>query len=129
MCAVSISFPFDAHQQRKAGADALLEASFLSSQAASQSARMLDGYHHSSSSSSSSSSGGSDGSSLRDRLQLAAVDNDPIPSWLMRKYISYARKFVRPKLSADAKRVLGDFYLSLRKTSRSSGMRALRASF
>ena len=55
--------------------------------------------------------------SLVERLHLLPADNtDPIPPHVLRKYVAYARKFVRPVLSPAAKTVLGDFYLTLRKT-------------
>jgi DNA helicase MCM8 len=34
---------------------------------------------------------------LIERLHLPASENDPIPPWLFRKYIAYARKFVKPR--------------------------------
>lgn len=45
---------------------------------------------------------------------------DPIPHQLLRKYISYARKHVKPTLSIEAGEVLQEFYLSLRKNYKSS---------
>ena len=45
--------------------------------------------------------------SLSERLHLSAADNDPIPANLLRKFVAYARKFVKPRLSAEAKTVLG----------------------
>lgn len=39
---------------------------------------------------------------------------DTIPSCLLRKYISYARQYVHPKLSPEAAQTLQEFYLSLR---------------
>jgi DNA helicase MCM8 len=46
-------------------------------------------------------------------------DCDPIPHVLLRKYISYARKYVHPKLSPEAAKVLQEFYLELRKQRQS----------
>lgn len=40
---------------------------------------------------------------------------DIIPHPLLRKYIAYARKYVKPKLSPEAADVLQNFYLELRK--------------
>ena len=40
---------------------------------------------------------------------------DPIPHQLLRKYVSYARHYVHPTLSAEAAQVLQDFYLELRR--------------
>lgn len=39
---------------------------------------------------------------------------DPIPACLLRKYVSYARQYVRPTLSPEAAQTIQDFYLSLR---------------
>jgi hypothetical protein len=46
------------------------------------------------------------------RVMLQAVSS--APTWI-RRYIAYARKYVRPVLSDEAKRVLQTFYLELRK--------------
>ena len=44
--------------------------------------------------------------SLEDRLLLyTAADADPVPQQLLRKYIAYARAYVHPKLSDEAKQV------------------------
>uniref|UniRef100_A0A3Q2W356 DNA helicase MCM8 n=1 Tax=Haplochromis burtoni TaxID=8153 RepID=A0A3Q2W356_HAPBU len=52
---------------------------------------------------------------LSERLQIPAGQSiDPIPTCLLRKYISYARQYVRPKLSPEAAQTLQEFYLSLR---------------
>lgn len=40
-----------------------------------------------------------------------------IPPQLLRKYISYAQRFISPKLSPEAGQVLKDFYLSCRQNS------------
>ncbi|OMJ17570.1 DNA helicase MCM8 [Smittium culicis] len=53
--------------------------------------------------------------SLQKRLQLAPNESlDLIPKKLLRVYIAYARKYVHPKLSSEAKAVLQQFYLDLR---------------
>lgn len=55
---------------------------------------------------------------LSSRLKLSdeeAIDFDPIPPFLLRKYIIYAKEYCQPKLSVEAKQVLKDFYLNLRK--------------
>ncbi len=43
-----------------------------------------------------------------------------IPPELLRKYISYARRYVRPKLSEEAIKVLEDFFVEMRKMSSES---------
>jgi len=43
---------------------------------------------------------------------------DPV---LLRKYISYARRYVRPKLTEEAKKLIAEFYVETRKSSRGQG--------
>nr|CAD7462132.1 unnamed protein product [Timema tahoe] len=58
--------------------------------------------------------------SLRERLTLHSDDDlDPIPHQLLRKYVSYARKYVHPVLSPEAAAVLQQFYLDLRRQHQS----------
>ncbi|XP_054879379.1 DNA helicase MCM8 [Poeciliopsis prolifica] len=58
---------------------------------------------------------------LSERLQFPANELvDVIPTCLLRKYISYARQYVRPTLSPEAAKTLQDFYLSLRSQSHSA---------
>lgn len=52
--------------------------------------------------------------SLAKRLRHSTV-SDPLPPSLFRQYIAYAKAHVHPKLSDGAKRILQDFYLTLRK--------------
>ena len=57
---------------------------------------------------------------LSERLKVSSnEDFDPIPHVLLRKYIAYARKYVTPKLSSEAAKVIQDFYLELRKQRQS----------
>lgn len=51
---------------------------------------------------------------LKRQLEAYRCDN-PLPMQLMQRYIAYARQFSRPQLSAQAKQVLKDFYISLRQ--------------
>jgi DNA helicase MCM8 len=53
---------------------------------------------------------------LAARLLAHALDKDGhnLPLKLLKKYIAYARKYVKPKLSNEAALVLRDFYLELR---------------
>jgi DNA helicase MCM8 len=53
-------------------------------------------------------------SSLIGRMRERTV-SDPLPPSLFRQYIAYARAHVHPELSEGAKRVLQEFYLTLRK--------------
>uniref|UniRef100_A0A3Q2ZU07 DNA helicase MCM8 n=1 Tax=Kryptolebias marmoratus TaxID=37003 RepID=A0A3Q2ZU07_KRYMA len=58
---------------------------------------------------------------LSDRLQIPAGESvDLLPACLLRKYISYARQYVRPSLSPEAAQTLQDFYLSLRAQAHSA---------
>ncbi|XP_011304592.1 DNA helicase MCM8 [Fopius arisanus] len=50
---------------------------------------------------------------LRERLTLSS--DDLIPQSILRKYVSYARLYVKPRLSPDAANRLKDYYLSLRQ--------------
>ncbi|XP_041106487.1 DNA helicase MCM8 [Polyodon spathula] len=53
---------------------------------------------------------------LIERLKVLPGENcDPIPHQLLRKYVGYARHYVRPRLSDEAAQVLQKFYLELRK--------------
>ncbi|CAG2189986.1 MCM8 [Mytilus edulis] len=53
---------------------------------------------------------------LSDRLKTPRHEPfDPIPHQLLRKYIGYARKYIHPKISSEAAKVIQDFYLELRK--------------
>eukprot|EP00466_Bigelowiella_natans_P007098 jgi/Bigna1/45150/e_gw1.113.2.1 len=54
---------------------------------------------------------------LAERLALAEGDRrafDPLPPYLLRKYIAYARNYIHPRLDEASKQVLSDFYLKLR---------------
>eukprot|EP00946_MAST-07B_sp_MAST-7B-sp1_P005304 g5304.t1 len=53
---------------------------------------------------------------VEERLAAAAIEegHDLLPSSMLRKYIAYARRWVSPKLSEDAARILRKFYLELR---------------
>ena len=45
--------------------------------------------------------------SLIEKLKVGRKDNfDPVPPQLLRKYIQYARKYVQPKLSSEAAKIL-----------------------
>ena len=54
---------------------------------------------------------------LSERLKLRDPKGfDPLPHVLMRKYIGYARTYVKPRLSQEAADLLQEFYLSLRRS-------------
>ncbi|XP_076247127.1 DNA helicase MCM8-like isoform X2 [Calliopsis andreniformis] len=57
-----------------------------------------------------------DGSSLRSRLASSVNENiSALPQSVLQKYISYARRYVKPKLTKEAAAMLQDYYLELRK--------------
>lgn len=54
--------------------------------------------------------------SLLERLRIFSNEEiDPIPPSLLRKYISYARTYSKPKLTKEAAELLQNFYMQLRK--------------
>jgi len=60
---------------------------------------------------------------LSDHILKAHMVNEQkpaVPPSLLRKYISYARRYVSPSLSEDAANVLQDFFLKMREKSVSS---------
>ncbi len=62
---------------------------------------------------------------LRVHKEIELVKPD-IPAHLLRKYISYARRYVRPKLTDEAIKLLQEFFVEMRKVSEareSSGAR------
>ncbi|XP_054016856.1 DNA helicase MCM8-like [Hylaeus anthracinus] len=63
-------------------------------------------------------------SSLRDRLTSSITENiNAIPQSVLRKYISYARQYVKPKLTKEAAAILQNYYLELRsKNDKFSGL-------
>ncbi|CAM9850234.1 unnamed protein product [Chrysoparadoxa australica] len=53
--------------------------------------------------------------SQRLRASASAYCSDPLPPALMRKYIAYAKRYVKPRLTLGASRVLQTLYLTMRK--------------
>ena len=51
------------------------------------------------------------------RNRFPEVMDNIIPPDLLKKYIAYARKYIRPRLSEEAKKRLVDFYVSMRERS------------
>ncbi|CAG7726014.1 unnamed protein product [Allacma fusca] len=57
--------------------------------------------------------------SLFERLKFQRGESvDLIPHQLMRKYIAYAKQYVRPKISTEAATIIKEYYLDLRKHHR-----------
>ncbi|XP_065908945.1 DNA helicase MCM8-like [Dysidea avara] len=53
---------------------------------------------------------------LSERLKVLPSEGfDPVPNQLLRKYVAYARKYVKPSLSPEAAEVIQKFYLKLRQ--------------
>ncbi|XP_068237217.1 DNA helicase MCM8-like [Palaemon carinicauda] len=53
---------------------------------------------------------------LSERLKYQSEEPlDPIPHQLLRKYICYARKYVRPRITKEAAKIIQQFYLDLRQ--------------
>ncbi len=55
------------------------------------------------------------------KINLLQKDETIIPHDLMRKYIAYARKYVRPKLSKEATERIKDYYVEMRRMGASQG--------
>ncbi|XP_013415383.1 DNA helicase MCM8 [Lingula anatina] len=57
---------------------------------------------------------------LSERIKVPRGENlDVIPPQLLRKYVGYARKYVHPKITKEAAKVIQQFYLDLRKQHQS----------
>jgi len=64
-----------------------------------------------------------DSEMLASRLKLSEEERDsfdPLPAYLFRKYIVYAKEYANPTLNEEAKEVLKAFYLDLRKNYKSA---------
>ncbi|MFH0817005.1 MAG: LAGLIDADG family homing endonuclease [Candidatus Micrarchaeota archaeon] len=55
------------------------------------------------------------------KINLLTKDETIIPQELMRKYIAYARKYVRPKLSKEANERIKEYYVDMRKMGAAQG--------
>jgi Predicted ATPase involved in replication control, Cdc46/Mcm family len=51
---------------------------------------------------------------MKSRLAWVAATQEPLPTDLVKDYISYAREYCMPKLTPDAAAVLKDYFMSLR---------------
>ncbi|XP_076281177.1 DNA helicase MCM8-like isoform X2 [Lasioglossum baleicum] len=55
---------------------------------------------------------------LREKLVSSVTENVyPIPQSILRKYIAYARQYVKPTLTIEAGTILQNYYLQLRKSN------------
>ncbi|WPT13036.1 Putative DNA helicase MCM8 [Picochlorum sp. SENEW3] len=53
--------------------------------------------------------------SLHARLRKGVGKKDVLPLQLVKKLVAYARQYVHPKLSEEAKKIIKDFYLKIRQ--------------
>ena len=60
------------------------------------------------------SSAPTEGGTLR-RDMVAFVCHNPLPAQLVKRYVAYAKEYCHPALAHDAKLLLKEFYLELRK--------------
>ncbi|MDE1827743.1 MAG: minichromosome maintenance protein MCM [Candidatus Micrarchaeota archaeon] len=67
------------------------------------------------------------GASLADLKDFAQVEAPAISADLLRKYVAYAKKNVRPRLSPEATAKIEDYYLELRKIGLKSGATPITA--
>lgn len=59
---------------------------------------------------------------FRDRLKVPIAENtNIIPQSILRKYIAYARQYVKPKLTKEAANILQNYYLELRDQNNKVG--------
>nr|XP_022913925.1 DNA helicase MCM8-like isoform X2 [Onthophagus taurus] len=65
--------------------------------------------------------------SLKELLIQPNEELDLIPHSLVRKYIAYAQKYVKPQLNAEAKVILEEFYLDLRSNRNTSNFTPVTA--
>ncbi|KAJ1679457.1 hypothetical protein EV182_002011, partial [Spiromyces aspiralis] len=63
-------------------------------------------------------SGGQEQSFAQRLAKKPGEELDPIPLALLRKYISYCRKYVQPRLTKEAAEIIQTFYLNLRRKHR-----------
>jgi replicative DNA helicase Mcm len=61
------------------------------------------------------------GARLADLKDYEQVEAPPINSEMIRKYISYARKNIKPRLTADSSKRIQDYYVELRKAGMKQG--------
>ncbi len=62
----------------------------------------------------------SDPATLQGRLRTLTEKVIPVPADGLRKYIAYARRYVHPKLTSEAIKVLQSFYVELRQKFQTS---------
>ncbi len=55
------------------------------------------------------------------KINLLEKDETIIPHDMMRKYIAYARKYIRPKLSKEANERIKEYYVEMRRMGASQG--------
>ncbi|KAL5111773.1 DNA helicase MCM8 [Taenia crassiceps] len=58
---------------------------------------------------------------LENRLRIGISSRRLIPPYLLRKYITYARAYVHPRMTREAAQFIHEFYLNLRKRKKEEG--------
>ncbi len=61
------------------------------------------------------------GAQLSKIAEYEQIEAPPISSEMLRKYVAYARKNVKPRLTAESSKKIEDFYIELRKTGMKEG--------
>lgn len=64
---------------------------------------------------------GAAGAQLSKVAEYEQVEAPPIMPEMLRKYVAYARKNVRPRLTAESSKKIEEFYIELRKTGMKQG--------
>ncbi len=57
----------------------------------------------------------------QEAAELSAKDSRPVDADFLRKYIAYARRYIRPKLTDEAKKRIKEYYVKLRKMGAETG--------
>lgn len=61
------------------------------------------------------------GAALAQVVEYEQVESPPVNAEMLRKYIAYAKKYVKPRLASDASKRIEDYYIDLRKLGMKSG--------
>lgn len=61
------------------------------------------------------------GAQIAEMAEYEQVDKPPVDSEVIRKYIAYARKNVKPRLTEEAAKRIQDYYIELRRAGARSG--------
>ncbi|MDE1860837.1 MAG: minichromosome maintenance protein MCM [Candidatus Micrarchaeota archaeon] len=67
------------------------------------------------------------GAQIAGLKEYEQVEKPPVDYEILRKYIAYARKNIRPRLTAEASKRIQDYYIELRKVGLSKGSTTITA--